>query len=153
MMKTFPLEIVTPEKVTLQAEVEFLVVPAFEGELGVLPGHTPLLAQLQPGVLRITQAGSITPFAISGGFVEVTPQRVAVFAETAEMAEEIDIERARFAAERARSRLTAPADEVDLAHVEAALRRALVRLKAAELSQRGISPRSHPRAPASPPLR
>ncbi|MBI3292092.1 MAG: F0F1 ATP synthase subunit epsilon, partial [Elusimicrobia bacterium] len=125
-MNTFPLEIVTPEKVALRAAVEFLVVPAYEGELGILPGHAPLLAQLQPGVLRITQVGAVTPFAISGGFVEVTPRRVAVFAETAEMAEEIDVERARLAAERARAQLAAKAgEEVDIAQAQAALRRAL----------------------------
>lgn len=131
-MKTFLLEIVTPEQITFSDQVQFLAAPSYEGELGVLPGHTPLLSQLKAGLLRFKQADRQETVVISGGFLEVHPDHVVVLAETAELAEEIDAERARQAAERAKSQLTSAGKGPDLAVAEAALRRALIRLRAAE---------------------
>lgn len=135
------VEIMSPERLVLQAEADSVVVPAADGELGILRGHAPLLAELQPGQIRLRSGDRLELFAVSGGFVEVEHDRVKVFAETAEMAQEIDIERARQAAEKARVALRAPQSEVDLALAEAALRRALVRLRAAQ----GLPHLSRPR--------
>lgn len=130
------LEIFTPEKKVLEETVDFVVVPAREGELGILPKHAPLIAQLSPGELRFHKGGEIKYFVVAGGFVEVhpIPTRVSVFAEAAELAEEIDLERARQAAARSKAILfKKQVAETDLAQAQAALRRALVRLKIAEI--------------------
>ena len=129
---TIAVDIMTPEKMVLQTEADSVVVPAAEGELGILPHHAPLLAQLEPGEIRLRRGQNVDLFAVSGGFVEVENNRVSVFAETAEMAHEIDVERARQAAEQAKAALRSPAPDLNLAQAEAALRRALARLRVAE---------------------
>ena len=95
----------TPERVALQAEAEFVVLPALDGEMGILPGHAPFLVQLKPGEVRVTRGGEVERFAVSGGFAEIKDNKVSLFAETAEMAETIDAERANQALEKARSEL------------------------------------------------
>ncbi len=135
-MRTFLLEIITPERITFSEQVQFLSVPAYDGELGVLAGHTPLLAQLAAGLVRFKKESGEETVALSGGFLEVHPDKTVVFAETAELAEEIDAERARQAAERAKSQLASAGKGPDFAAAEAALRRALIRLRAAERIQR-----------------
>lgn len=127
-----PVDIITPEKVVMQTEADSVVVPAADGELGILPHHAPLLAQLQPGSIRLRKGDQVDYFAVSGGFVEVQNNRVAIFAETAEMAHDIDAERAHQAAERAKTAVRTARTDVDLANAEAALRRALVRLRVFE---------------------
>ncbi len=143
--KRFSLALVTPEKVAWEGEAEALVVPAHEGQLGILPGHAPLLAQLSPGVLQIRSGDDVNVVAVSGGFVEVFAGRVSVFAETAELAGEIDAERARQASERARASLKKAADgePPDVDKALAAMKRAAVRLKAVQLARRS-APRGHP---------
>ena len=137
MARSISLEIVTPEKLVLKDEAGFVVLPACEGELGVLPGHAPLLVQLKVGELRITRDDQVRFFAVSGGFAEVRPSKVSVFAETAEMGEEIDVERARLAAEKARMTLSNASGLEDEAKARAALMRALLRLRVSEgLSKR-----------------
>jgi len=126
------VDILTPERVLMQTQSDSIVVPAADGELGILENHAPLLAQLQAGQIRLRRGDKTELFAVSGGFVEVQKNHVAIFAETAEMAQEIDVERARQAAEKAKAALRVPQTEVDLAQAEAALRRALARLHAAE---------------------
>lgn len=132
------VEIMSPERLVLQAQADSVVLPAADGELGILRGHAPLLAELQAGQIRLRTGDKLELFAVSGGFVEVEHDRVNVFAETAEMAHEIDVERARQAAERAKAVLRKPQSEVDLELAEAALLRALVRLRAAESRQRSL---------------
>jgi F-type H+-transporting ATPase subunit epsilon len=131
-MGKLAVDILTPEKKVLQTEVDSVVVPAMEGELGILADHAPLVAQLQPGEIRLRTDQGIRFFAVSGGFVEVLTNHVSIFAETAEMAEEIDVERAHQAAERAKAALRTPRPTIDLAQAEAALRRAMARLRAVE---------------------
>lgn len=126
------VSIYTPEKLVLERRADSVVVPAEHGELGIFPGHTPLVAHLQPGAIRIREQETTDLFAISGGFIEVKNDQISVFAETAEMADDIDIERARQAAERAKAALRAGAPGVDLQETEAALRRAMARLRASE---------------------
>src|SRR6266550_4827515 len=89
------LEIVTPEKLACSDEVASVQLPGSEGELGVLPHHAPLVSNLGVGELRIRRGGQEESFAIAGGFLQVRPDRVVVMAETADMASEIDLERAQ----------------------------------------------------------
>jgi F-type H+-transporting ATPase subunit epsilon len=135
------LEIVSPERPVAQQDVDFVVLPAVDGEIGILSGHTHLLTVLGVGELRITASGQVSTFAVSGGFAEVHPNRVSVFAEAAEMATEIDTERARLAAERAKQEISQAASPEDLSLAQAALRRALLRLHVSE----GISRRQRPK--------
>jgi F-type H+-transporting ATPase subunit epsilon len=123
------LEIVTAERVVFSDEVEVVVAPGVEGQLGILPHHAPLMTILLPGELLVRKGGEEFFLAISGGFLEVRPDRVIVLADAAERVEEIDIARAEEAKRRAEERLTHPAAEVDMARAEAALRRALTRLQ------------------------
>ena len=139
-MAKIAVNIVTPERELLNEEADFIALPGSEGEFGVLPGHTHLLAQLAPGEIRIRNGENTEFFAISGGFAEVHPARAHVFAETAEMAKEIDVERARLAAERAKKELTHAATAEEMAQAQAALRRALIRLHVSE----GLSKRRAP---------
>ncbi|OGR83833.1 MAG: ATP synthase F1 subunit epsilon [Elusimicrobia bacterium RIFCSPHIGHO2_01_FULL_64_10] len=137
MAKTLSIEIYTPERQVLKDEAEFVVVPASNGQLGVLPGHAPLLARLTAGPVKIRKPGSTEFLAVSGGFADVHPGGIRIFAETAEMALEIDVERARLAAERAREGLSKVNQPEAMAAAEAALKRALIRLRISEgLSRR-----------------
>ncbi|OGS42290.1 MAG: ATP synthase F1 subunit epsilon [Elusimicrobia bacterium RIFOXYD12_FULL_66_9] len=136
MDKTLTLELVTPEKVAWSAPADFVVLPAFHGEMGVLPGHQPFLVQLLPGEVRVTEKGAVTRFAVSGGFAEVKGDTISLFAETAEMAGQIDAARARQALEKAKSEVAKPGlDPEQLAAMEAAIRRAQVRLRVARHGQ------------------
>ena len=137
---TITVDIMTPERLVVQCQAESIVVPAADGELGILPHHAPLLAQLQPGEIRLHRGSDTELFAVSGGFVEVENNKVSIFAETAEMAHEIDVERARQAAERAKAEMKVARTDIDLAEAEGALRRALVRLRLAEDLRRGQKP-------------
>ncbi|MDD5655916.1 MAG: ATP synthase F1 subunit epsilon [Elusimicrobia bacterium] len=126
------LELVTPERVAFGGEVDSVVLPAWEGEMGVLPGHMAFLVQLRPGEVRFREGQAAGRFAVSGGFAEIKDDKVALFAETAEMADGIDAERARQALERAGAELQRKdLDPVTMAAAEAALRRAEVRLRVA----------------------
>ncbi len=134
MAKRLTLELVTPELAAFSGEGDSVVLPAWEGEMGVLPGHAPFLVQLKPGAVRLRDGDETRLFAVSGGFAEIRDDKVSLFAETAEMAEAIDGERARQALERAQAELKRKeADSLTMANAEAALQRALVRLKVAEL--------------------
>ena len=134
MAKRLTLELITPERPAFSAEGDFVVLPAWDGEMGVLPGHAPFLVQLKPGEVRFQAGGETKLFAVSGGFAEVCGDKVALFAETAEMAESIDAERARQALERAKKELQGKQlDFMTLAQAEAAMRRAQARLKVAQL--------------------
>jgi F-type H+-transporting ATPase subunit epsilon len=134
-MAAIAVDILTPERRVLQTQADSVVVPAMDGELGILAHHTPLVAQLKPGEIRLHAGNETQHFAVSGGFVEVQNNHVVVMAETAEMAHEIDVERARQAAERAKAALRAPSATIDLAQAQAALLRALARLRAVEASR------------------
>ncbi|AEG61887.1 F0F1 ATP synthase subunit epsilon [Desulforamulus ruminis] len=132
MAKTQRLDIVTPEKVVFSEEIEFIVAPGAAGELGVLPEHAPLVTALKVGVMRVQQGGKFFKVAVSGGFMEVKNSRVVVLADTAERADQINVERAKEAKQRAEQRLAAKNAEIDVARAEIALTKALNRIKAAE---------------------
>ena len=137
------LDIVTAERVVFSEEVEVVIAPGVQGQLGILPHHAPLMTTLEPGELRVRKGGEETSLAISGGFLEVRPDRVIVLADAAERDEEIDIARAEAAKRRAQEQIAHPTPEVDIAQAEAALRRSLARLRVGERRRRR---RQEPRA-------
>ena len=133
MASTIRLELVTPERLLLSEEVDEVILPGYEGEFGVLPEHTQYLAILNIGVLRYRKGSETRRIALGGGFAEVTPARVVVMADTAERSEEIDVERARRARERAEAALKELSlDDETYAKAYAALQRAMVRMAAGE---------------------
>ncbi|WP_059050055.1 F0F1 ATP synthase subunit epsilon [Paenibacillus senegalimassiliensis] len=129
-MSTLLLEIVTPEHVVFSKEVDSLTVRGIEGELGVLPGHIPLVTPLQVAPVVAKKGNETTTIAVHGGFVEIQGDKVIVLAESAELPEEIDIERAIAARERAERRLAARSnqDRIDHRRAELALQRAVTRI-------------------------
>jgi len=135
-MSSIKLDIVTAEGVVYSDEVDVVVAPGIEGQLGILPHHAPLMTMLQPGGLLIRKGGEELSLCISGGFLEVRPDRVIILADAAERAEEIDIARAEEAKRRAEEQLRQPTPEVDVAKAEAAMRRALARLQVVERRRR-----------------
>jgi F-type H+-transporting ATPase subunit epsilon len=132
MAATIRLELVTPQRLLVSEDVDEVVAPGHEGEFGVLPEHTFYLATLAIGVLRYRKGGEVHKIAVGGGFAEVSPGRVVVMADVAEKAEEIDVERARQARERAEASLKdISLDDEAFAKGYAALQRAVARLSAA----------------------
>ena len=131
-MSTFNLKVVAPAGQVLDQEVEFAVLPSEEGELGILANHAPLIASLEAGIIRYTEEGKEKKLAVSGGFVEVVNNKVSVLANAAEKAENIDVDRALAAKERAQERLKEKTPDIDVLRAEMALKRAVVRLKAAD---------------------
>ena len=130
------LDIVTAERVVFSEDVDVVLAPGVEGQLGVLPHHAPLMTILEPGELLVRKGGEEFFMAVSGGFLEVRPDRIIVLADTAERAEEIDTARAEEAKQRAKQWLEEGIPDADRARAEAALRRALVRLGAVERIRR-----------------
>jgi F-type H+-transporting ATPase subunit epsilon len=127
------LEIVTPERLAYSDVVDSVQLPGSEGELGVLPHHAPLISTLGVGELRIRKGGAEESFAIVGGFLQVRPDKVVVMAETADMASEIDLEKAQEARREAEKALESGYHEgVDLSAARAALQQALLRIRVAE---------------------
>jgi F-type H+-transporting ATPase subunit epsilon len=121
------LEIVSPERRVYDDEVDMVIVPGRNGQLGILPRHTRLISSLGVGELRIKKGGSEESLLISGGFVEVRPDKVIVMADLAEHSDEIDETRAAEARKRAEAELEQAKDPVDIARVRAALQTALMR--------------------------
>ncbi len=126
------LEVVTPEKTVLSEMVDIVVAPGEEGEFGVLPNHIPFLTKLKIGELRFRVGNNTRYVAIMGGFAEVLPDHVTVLATAAEEATQIDVIRAKAARERAERRLKEAQDRFEFARAQAALQRALARLRIAE---------------------
>jgi F-type H+-transporting ATPase subunit epsilon len=135
-MATFKLEIVTPEKMIFSGDVNAVLAWGVEGQLGILPYHAPLMTMLQPGDLVIKRGQEEENLTISGGFLEVRPDKVVVLADACERAEQIDEARAEEAKRRAQEILKEAVAPADLAAAEAALRRSLARLKAVERIRR-----------------
>lgn len=123
------LEIVTPERLFVREQVDEVVAPGADGYFGVLPGHTPMLAMLQVGVLWYRKGQEKFYLAIAFGFAEVLPDRVTILAQIAEKAEEIDVARAEAARTRAEQRLTRPATDVDFERARIAMMKSLIRLQ------------------------
>ncbi|MEO0205397.1 MAG: F0F1 ATP synthase subunit epsilon [candidate division WOR-3 bacterium] len=126
----FRLEIVTPERLVYSEDVDILTVPTMDGEISILAKHVPLVSIISPGEIKIKKDGEIEFMAITGGFVQVLPHKVIILADAAERAEEIDLERAMKARERAQKLMEEKrGDKITHAEAMAAFQRALVRIK------------------------
>jgi F-type H+-transporting ATPase subunit epsilon len=134
MARPFQLDVVTPDRVVMSEPVTSLVVPGVEGYLGVLAGHAPLVTQLETGAVTYrTPEGDERQLAVSGGFLEVGREKTTILADTAERVDEIDLERARRALERAREAYSRVEgfDEAKINELQTSLKRALNRVKLA----------------------
>jgi len=132
MADKLQLEVVTPERRVFGEPVDMVTVPGLNGELGVLPGHTPLISQLKTGVLSYLQDGRTTQLLVSGGFVEVRDDHVSVLAEIAERPEEIDVAAARVARDRLEKQLGGwSGSDDEMESVKTELARSEVRLQLA----------------------
>jgi len=125
------LEIVTPDRPLIREPVDEVEIPATEGYIGVLPGHTPLLAMLEIGQLWYRKGQEKFYLSIAFGFVEVLPDRVTILAQIAERPEEIDRQRAEAARQRAQERLARPRMEMDFERARIAMMKSLIRLQVA----------------------
>jgi F-type H+-transporting ATPase subunit epsilon len=134
MADNIKLEIVTPDKAVVSEEVKIVMAPGSLGEFGVLTGHTPFLTTLKTGIVRYTDAQGTERYVfVNGGFAEALPNKVTVLAESAERREDIDLDRAQAAQERAENRLeeARTRKEVDANRAKAALERAVARINLA----------------------
>ncbi|ETI69538.1 MULTISPECIES: F0F1 ATP synthase subunit epsilon [Neobacillus] len=132
-MKTIKVSVVTPDGPVYESDVEMVSTKAQSGELGILPGHIPMVAPLQIGAVRLKKEGNMEFIAVSGGFLEVRPDQVTILAQSAETASEIDVERALRAKERAEQRMRdQKAEHIDFRRAELALQRAINRLAVSE---------------------
>lgn len=139
------LEIITAERQVYSDEVDMVIAPGFDGQLGILPMHAPLMTMLKPGELTVRKDGENMYVAVSGGFMEVLGNRVSVLADACERSDEIDEQRAEQAVQRAQERLANRGSDMELERAVSALRRAQVRV---DLVRRR-SPRSGQQPPGS----
>ncbi|GIW10476.1 MAG: F0F1 ATP synthase subunit epsilon [Chloroflexi bacterium] len=141
-MAPLQFEIVTAERQVYADQVDVVIAPGVEGQLGILPHHTPLVTLLEPGELIVRRGDQEVSLFVSGGFLEVRPDKVVVLADVAERAEEIDVARAEEARRRAEERLRERPRDLDLMRAEMALRRSLVRLRIVEKRRRRERPQT-----------
>lgn len=130
-MKTLTVSVVTPDGPVLEEECEMLSCKAESGELGILPGHIPLVAPLSINAVRLKHENKTEYVAVNGGFLEVRPDKVTILAQSAEKAEDIDVERAKRAKERAEKLLQSKNPNIDVKRAQLALYRAINRLDVA----------------------
>ena len=126
--KTFTLQIISPTRIFFDEEVDMVEMRTTEGEIGVLAGHIPLTAIVEPGVVRIHQEGKVREAALLDGFVEIRGNKVTVLAEACEWPDEIDVHRAEEAKLRAERRIGSGEKQVDMVRAELALKKALTRI-------------------------
>ncbi|MDN5708738.1 MAG: F0F1 ATP synthase subunit epsilon [Planococcus sp. (in: firmicutes)] len=131
-MKTITVNIVTPDGPVYDSEVSMVIAVTATGEMGVLPGHIPTVAPLGIGAVRLKKENSTELVAVSGGFLEIRPEKVTILAQSAETATEIDLARAQESAKRAEALLQARKDEIDYKRAELALKRATNRINVYE---------------------
>lgn len=134
MANKLQFDVVTPMKMVVSDQVDLVTAPGVDGVFGVMANHTAFLSSLKTGELRYTKDGTSTRMAVSGGFCEISNNRMTILAESAEVSADIDLERALKAKERAERRIQeaqTARERIDLARAQAALARALTRLKVA----------------------
>ena len=141
------LEIITAERQVFAEEVDMLIAPGIDGQLGILPQHAPLMTVLQPGELTIRKGGEDTYLAVTGGFLEVLANRVSILADACERSDEIDEGRAQAAVQRAQERVVGQISQVELERALASMRRAQIRL---DLVRRRRPRAGQPQAQAAP---
>jgi F-type H+-transporting ATPase subunit epsilon len=139
-MATMSLEIITAERQVYQDEVEMVVAPGMDGQLGILPHHAPLMTILQPGEILVRKEGTDSYLAVSGGYMEVIGNKVTILADACEHSDEIDEERAQVAVQRARDRITNQASDLQLERAVGSVRRAEVRLNVARRRRTRVPP-------------
>ncbi|SRR5699024_5544868 len=127
-LKTLTVSVVTPDGPVLEDDFDMVSCKSENGELGVLPGHIPLVAPLSISAVRLKRENDVTLLAVNGGFLEVQPEKITILAQSAEKPSDIDVERAKKAEERAKQRLQSKQDNVDFHRAELALKRALNRI-------------------------
>ena len=130
-MATLRLEIATAERLVYAEDVDVVVAPGIDGELAVLPSHAPLLTELKPGELRVVKGGEESLIALSGGFMEVMGDKVAILADAAEHSDEIDLDRAEAALAQAREEISSAQSSMDLERAMVSMRRSQARLRVA----------------------
>ncbi|MFZ0685602.1 MAG: F0F1 ATP synthase subunit epsilon [Terriglobales bacterium] len=135
MADTFQLEIVTPSRLLVKEAAEEAQIPGVSGYMGILPGHAPLISELGVGEITYKASGAERSLSVAWGFVEVLPDKVTILAEAAEHPQEIDIDRAQKAKDRAEQRLKSNDPEIDFNRAEDALQRAETRLTVAKEKQ------------------
>lgn len=132
-MKTIKVNIVTPDGPVYDSEVNMIIANTATGEIGVLPGHIPMVAPLQVGAIQLKKDGQTEIVAVSGGFLEIRPDQVAILAQSAELSSTIDVNRAKEAVKRAEERLSlSKKDDVDFNRAELSLKRAMNRINVYE---------------------
>ncbi|KQO10957.1 F-type H+-transporting ATPase subunit epsilon [Paenibacillus algorifonticola] len=131
-MSTFLVEVVTPERKVYAENANMISVKGVEGELGILPNHIPLVTQLRIAPVVIKRDGKVDVIAVNGGFIEVRKDKIVILAESAELATDIDLDRAKAAKARAEQLLSAKRDEIDFRRAELALQRAMNRIGTAQ---------------------
>jgi len=137
MGEKIQLDVVTPQRVEFSRPVDMVVAPVVNGQFGILHGHIPLVTRLEVGILKIFDNDEVYRMAVSDGYLEVTPEKVVVLAEAAELPEEIDVERALAAKRRAEERLAGlTRSDIDFVRTQASLQRALNRLRLVEEAKR-----------------
>jgi F-type H+-transporting ATPase subunit epsilon len=136
---TIDLTIVTPERSVVHEQVDELEIPGSNGYFGVLPGHAPLFSELNIGEVGYRQDTQWSYVSVAWGFVEVLPNQVRILAETAERAQEIDVDRATRAKQRAEQRIAKGGEDVDYKRAMIALERALIRIQVASRSRRRVT--------------
>jgi len=134
--KKLRLQIITPQRPVLDKLVDFVALPAYKGEMGILPGHIQYLAQLNFGVLRYKAADGVGTFAVMGGIAEIENDNVSVFAEDAALEDEIDIEEEKQRLAKARATLSRRDSELDMELAEMEIKKAILLLRVKEKSQR-----------------
>ena len=130
-MEGLRLDIVTPDKVVLSADVDYVGAPGVDGQFGLLPAHAPMLSALKVGDLYYRQGNETRWVFVSGGFAQISDNKVTILAESAELAADIDLDGAEQAKARAEKRLADPKPDVDAARAELALKRAVTRIRVA----------------------
>lgn len=130
-MKTLTVSVVTPDGPVLEEDYEMVSCKAEDGELGILPGHIPLVAPLDISAVRLKRGNDTDLLAVNGGFIEVRPDKVTILAQSAENPSEIDLDRAEKARERAEERLQSKRDDIDFKRAELSLKRAMNRISVA----------------------
>ena len=131
-MKTLTVNIVTPDGPVYDSEVDMIIAKTASGEIGILPGHIPMVAPLVVGAIRLKKEAKTEYVAVSSGFVEVRPEKVSILATSAEVASSIDLARAKEAMKRAEERIQSKQDSVDHSRAELALKRAMNRINVHE---------------------
>ncbi|MBO2535490.1 MULTISPECIES: F0F1 ATP synthase subunit epsilon [Rummeliibacillus] len=131
-MKTTVVNIVTPDGPVYDSEVSMVIVKTVTGEMGILPGHIPTVAPLVVSAVRLKKDNNTEVVSVSGGFVEIRPDKVTILTPSAELADNIDIARAKEAVKRAEQRLQSKQDDIDFKRAELALKRAMNRINVKE---------------------